>query len=434
MKAYLIPIIAGVVGFLWGYLVSQLIKGKIVAEANSQKRENKILSEKNRELELELKRTEEWRDLIVRLKEENAGLTARIDAERIAGAEKLALLQMAREELSGQFKNLAQEIFDEKTKTFKETNTRELAALLNPFNEKITDFKKQVSETYQKEAMERSALKREIEMLASLNKQISTDTENLTNALQGKSKTQGVWGEMILERVLEQSGLRKGSEYEVQVGKKSDENQQCFLDAVVHIPGNREVIIDSKVSLTAYNDYVASGDELSRQQALKNLVSSVRTHVKELAKKDYSSLPDINTVDFVLMFVPIEGAFSAAVLSDNKLFNEAFASRIVIVSPSTLFATLRTIENNWRYEKQAQNAQIIAEKAGRLYDKFVGFTDDLLKVGEQLERTRNLFDGAMGKLKGGQGNLVRRAEELKKLGAQTGKQISEKLTDGSDET
>lgn len=432
MKAYLIPIIAGAVGFLWGYLVSQLVKGKIVAEANSQKRENKVLEEKNRDLKIELKRSEEWRDLNVRLKEENAGLHARIDAERIAGAEKLALLQMAKEELSGQFKTLAQEIFDEKTKTFKETNTRELAALLNPFNEKITDFKKQVTDTYQKEAMERSALKREIEMLASLNKQISTDTENLTNALQGKSKTQGVWGEMILERVLEQSGLRKGFEYEVQVGKKSDENQQRFLDAVVHIPGDRDVIIDSKVSLTAYNDYIAGKDEVSRQQSLKNLVTSVRAHVKELAKKDYSSLPDINTVDFVLMFVPIEGAFSSAAISDNTLFNEAFAARIVIVSPATLFATLRTIENNWRYEKQAQNAQLIAEKAGRLYDKFVGFTDDLLKVGEQLDRTRNSYDGAMGKLYAGSGNLVKRAEELKNLGAQTGKNISPKLTDQLD--
>lgn len=369
----------------------------------------------------------------VRLKEELSSLKTRLELERKNAAEKLELLQNAREQLALQFKALASEIFDEKGKHFREVSEKEMKTLLHPFQERLQEFRKQVADSYETEVRERASLKEQIIQLSRLNQQISQEAENLTNALKGQTKTQGAWGEMILETVLEQSGLRKGEEYEIQVSMETEEKRRFRPDAVVHIPGNRDVVIDAKVSLKAYEEFCSAEGDEARQRALAEHMRSVRNHIRELKEKDYSTLPGLKTVDFVLMFVPIEGAFSLAVQGDNRLFTEAFQNRIVLVSPSTLFATLRTIENSWRFEKQTQNAQEIARRAGQLYEKFVGFVEDLEKVGNYLDMGRKSYDSAIGKLSTGKGNLIRRAEDLKDLGAQTGKKLPDSLLSDGDQ-
>jgi DNA recombination protein RmuC len=408
-------------------LTAVILRIKSRSDAAALIQENLGLKENLAQLGSRLQASEAVRDDNVRLKEDLSSLRTRLEMERKHTAEKLELLQGARDQLTLQFKTLASEIFDEKGKRFRETSEKEIKALLNPFQERIQEFKKQVSDSYETEVRERASLKEQITQLARLNQQISQEAENLTNALKGQTKTQGAWGEMILETVLEQSGLRKGEEYEIQVSMESEEKRRLRPDAVVHIPGNRDVIIDAKVSLKAYEEFCSADTDEERQKSLAEHMRSVRNHIKILRDKDYSALPDLKTVDFVLMFVPIEGAFSLAVQGDNRLFTEAFQNRIVLVSPSTLFATLRTIENSWRFEKQTQNAQEIARRAGALYEKFVGFVEDLEKVGNYLDMGKKSYDSALGKLSQGKGNLIRRAEDLKDLGAQTGKKLPDNL-------
>ena len=305
----------------------------------------------------------------------------------------------------------------------------QMDGLLKPLGEKIKDFEKRVEETYDRESKERFSLAKEVRDLQTLNVRISQDAVNLTNALKGENKTQGTWGEVILERVLEKSGLEKGREYEVQVNLKNSQGQRFQPDVVVHLPEGKDVIIDSKVSLVGYERYCSAEPGSQQQEALKAHIQSLRQHVKQLSEKDYQNLENVRTLDFVLLFVPVEAAFTLAVQQDNELFSNAFDKNIVLVAPSTLLATLRTIQNIWRYEQQNKNAQEIAGKAGALYDKFVNFVADLEDIGGKLDSVQAVYAKAHNKLVSGKGNLVTRAENMRELGARVTKSLPANLVE-----
>ncbi|MDD9895730.1 MAG: DNA recombination protein RmuC [Gammaproteobacteria bacterium] len=355
-------------------------------------------------------------------REELATIKTSLELERKQFEEKLDLLNESREQLSTAFKNIANEIFEDKSKKFTATNKESLSAVLTPLQDKIQQFEKRVEETYDKESKERFSLAKEIENLQKLNTRISEEAVNLTNALKGDNKAQGSWGEFVLESILEKSGLVKGREYEVQVNLKDEEGGKAQPDVIVHLPESRDIILDSKVSLKAWDAYCATDDNLVKQEALKQHVASIRNHVKLLSSKDYQNLVGVNSLDYVFMFMPIEAAYSAALQEDTELFQYAFERNIIFVVPTTLLTTLKTVQNLWRLAQQNQNANEIAEKAGALYDKFVAFVDDLDEVGQRIDSARKSFDKAHNKLVSGRGNLVKRAESLKELGAKTSKQ------------
>jgi DNA recombination protein RmuC len=342
---------------------------------------------------------------------------------------KLEEQQRARENLSTEFKNLANEIFEHKQRTFQEQSQAQLDSLLKPLGERIKDFEKRVEESYSKEAKERFSLIREVKNLQDLNARISKDAVNLTNALKGENKKQGTWGEVILERVLEKSGLEKGREYETQLALKGEDGRRYQPDVVVHLPEQKDVIIDSKVSLVAYERYASSEDEAEQQETLKAHIQSLRQHVKGLGDKDYQNLDGIRTLDFVLLFVPVEAAFSLAVQHDSELFADAFEKNIMVVSPSTLLATLRMIHNIWRFEQQNKNAEEIARRAGNLYDKFVNFVADLEDIGTRIEQVKGAYSKAHNKLISGKGSLVSRAEGMRELGAKASKSLPQNLVE-----
>ena len=327
-----------------------------------------------------------------------------------------------------QFKNLANEIFEEKTKKFTDQNKVNLSELLNPLKERIVEFEKKV-ETNSKESLAQStALREQLKSLRELNQQMTREAENLAKALKGDTKTQGSWGEFILESILEKSGLEKGREYFVQESMVNEEGRRLQPDVIVRLPENKNIVVDSKVTLVAYERYVNSGEE-DEVLNLKAHLVAMRNHIKGLGEKNYHQLYGVEGLDFVLMFIPIEPAFSLAVQMDNELFNDAYEKNIVIVSPSTLIATLRTISNIWKNEYQNQNALEIARQGGNLYDKFVAFTEDLVKVGNSLDGTQRIYREAMKKLYEGKGNLVNRAQTIKELGAKTSKSLDQKLLD-----
>lgn len=366
------------------------------------------------------------------LKEQVGRQETLLEQERKQHADKLQILNNAREQMSLEFKNLANEILEQKGKAFTDTNKQNLQHILQPLNEKIRQFEKKVEETYDREAKERFSLTKEIRNLQELNARISEDAVNLTRALKGESKTQGTWGEVILERVLERSGLKKGSEYEVQASHTSEEGKRQQPDVVVHLPEGKDVIIDAKVSLTAYEGFSSEEDEDRKVELLKQHLQSIRTHIKTLSAKDYHRLEGIQSLDFVMMFLPVEAAFTLAIQEDNTLFTEAFEKNIVLVGPSTLLATLRTIQNIWRYEHQNRNALEIADRAGRLYDKFVGFTKELEEIGQRIGQSQDAYDRAQKQLSSGRGNLVGQVEKLKTLGARASKQLPDKLLGDND--
>jgi DNA recombination protein RmuC len=341
------------------------------------------------------------------------------------------LLENAREKMSMEFRNLANEILEKKGKDFTESNRENIENILKPLREKILQFEKKVEDTYDKESKERFSLAREIQNLQALNARISEDAVNLTNALKGENKTQGTWGEFVLERLLEQSGLRKGREYEIQVSLKSAEGTKQQPDVIVHLPENKDVIIDSKVSLTAYERYYSETDEALRAEALKQHIQSIRGHIRGLSDKNYQNLQGVRSLDFIMMFLPVEAAFALAVEHDQSLFTEAFERNIAVVGPTTLMATLRTIQNIWRYEDQNKHAMDIANRAGKLYDKFVGFTEDLEKIGTHLGQTQASYENAHKKLVSGHGNLVSNVEKLRILGAKASKTLPEHMLDES---
>ena len=353
-------------------------------------------------------------------------LETRLEDERKNAGEKLVLLQEARDQLKLEFQNVANKIFEDKSQKFTVQNKENIEGVLKPIREQLSEFKKKVEDVYDKESKERVSLISEIGHLKSLNERISEDAINLTNALKGQSKTRGSWGEMILERVLEESGLQKGREYEVQTMYASEEGQRRHPDVIVHLPEGKDIVIDSKVSLTAYEKYCSADTDEKHEKRLKEHVISIRTHIKELSNKRYEELEGISTLDFVLMFLPIEGAFWTAIESEQGLFNEAFDKNIMLVSPSTLLATLRIISNIWRYEDQNKNALIIAKKAGGLLDKFVGFVEALNDVGHRIDKAQESYLTARKRLEG-RGGLVRKTEELKQLGVKAKKELPEEL-------
>jgi DNA recombination protein RmuC len=354
----------------------------------------------------------------------------RLEIENKHFREKLSFVVDAREELTAQFKNLANGILEINTKTFTEQNKTNLDALLKPLGDKIRDFEKRVVETYDKESKERFSLESEIKNLRQLNTQISQDALNLTNALRGQTKTQGTWGEVILERVLESSGLGKGREYEVQVCETDEDGRRMQPDVIVHLPENRHLIVDSKVNLRAYEQYCTMESGADRDEVGRKHVQAVKRHISQLCTKEYQDRFRLNSVDFVLMFIPIEPAYTLAVGLESTIFDEALRKKIVIVTPSTLHAMLRTIALVWRQEYQSRNAIEIAQRSGALFDKFVAFVGDLEEIGDRLQATQRSYDDAHKKLCSGQGNLISRAEKIRELGAKARKKLPQHLLIG----
>lgn len=357
---------------------------------------------------------------------EKAALSAELREQQDGHQQRLEDLQKSRDELRAQFAELAGKIFDEREQRFAETSQQRLGQLLDPLKERIQAFEKRVEDSYQQEARERFSLAKELQRLQQLNQRLGDEATNLTRALKGQ-KTQGNWGELVLERVLEHAGLQKGREYQTQVSLKSADGERFQPDVLIQLPGDRQVVVDAKVSLSAYQQCIAAEDEATRQQALKQHVLSLRSHLKGLSLKDYQRLEGLHSLDFVLLFVPIEAAFAAALQADPGLFQDAFEQHIVIVSPTTLLATLRVIDSLWRQERQSQNAREIAERAGALYDKFVAFIQDLEEIGTRLQQLDKAYAAARNKLCDGRGNIVGRVENLKLLGARASKSLPVEL-------
>lgn len=333
--------------------------------------------------------------------------------------EKITLLEESKQRMKIEFENLATRIFEDNQKK----SNINLNQVLTSFKDQLNSFGKRVNEIYNDETKQRISLLTEIKNLKELNNQIATDAINLTKALKGQNKTQGDWGEMILSSILEQTGLREGKEYTVQGSFSDADGKRLRPDVIVHLPTKKDIIIDSKVSLNAYLMYCKTEDKIEKEQALKELIKSINLHIKGLSSKKYESLEGVTTLDFVLLFIPIEGAFILATSNDDTLFKIAFENNIMLVSPSTLYVTLRTIENIWRSEHQSENAQLISKKAADLYDKFAGFVGDIEDIGTHLSRTQKSYDSAMNKLSTGNANLIKRAEEFLELGVKPKKQI-----------
>lgn len=361
-----------------------------------------------------------------------AELAILLDSERRHSAEKLQFLEDAREELSLRFAALAQQIFDEKSARFGEQNKERLEAILEPFNHQLIALKQEINEIYRNDSRERTSLKAEILQLRDLNQQINQEAINLTRALKNDTKVQGNWGELILNRVLESSGLRHGHEYETQGGFRDPHNRLLKPDVIIHLPEGRDIIVDSKVSLISWERYVNCEDEREREVHLDQLVQAVRDHVVSLGRKGYQDLNGIHSLDFVLMFMPVEAAFAAVLQHDDTLCTETLAKNVIIVTPTTLLATLRTIENLWQYEHQNRNSLEIARRAGLMYDKFRNFVEEMERIGRQLATCQATYDGAFLKLTRGRGNLVAQSEQLKELGVQIKKEMPKGVLDISE--
>ncbi len=354
-------------------------------------------------------------------------LEAELDSERKQVQYRIDSLNETREALTNQFKNLANEILEDKSKKFSEQNAQQLDLLLKPLQTKLTEFKEQVSNSYEKESRERFALKHEIERLANLNLKMSDEARSLTNALKGDSKIQGNWGELVLESILESSGLRKGEEYLVQDSHTQADGSRLQPDVIIKLPEGRHLVIDSKVSITAYARHTEAVATDEADKELLAHIQSIRQHIQGLSGKNYAGIADIASVDFVLMFIPIEPAFLSALKSAPNLYQEALSKNIVLVCPSTLMATLRTVAHLWRQDQQNKNAMEIARQCANLYDKFVGFVEDLEQIGKRLDQAQSSYHDAFNKLKTGKGNLIKAAEKVKELGVRPNKMIASNL-------
>lgn len=347
---------------------------------------------------------------------------------------QLKLVQDAKKSLSQEFENLANRIFEDKQTKFSEQSKQALEVSLSPLRRDLGEFRKQVSTAYEKENADRNRLVGQISELQKQTLQVSADAVSLANALRGDNKQQGNWGEFVLEKILEDSGLTKGREYQTQVALKDDDGKRRNPDVIVRLPEGKDIIIDAKASLTDYERYFHAEDKQTQQQCLKQHLNSLRAHIKGLNVKNYEKLEDVNSLDFVLIFIPVESAFMLALDNDPDIMREAYDKGIILVSPSTLMVTLRTIKNLWRYADQNINAQEIAEKAGGLYDLFVLHVEALEDIGKHLDRSKDAFETAHKRLSTGRGNLIKRSEELKKLGAKTKKSLPDKLLPAQDST
>lgn len=399
--------------------------------------ENAKLEERSRSGEATLA---EAKGELVELREANTGLNSKLAGaeERIQSmdariAEQKKEVFELQKKLTAEFETLATRVLDANSKKFAENNKESLDKLLVPLAEKITDFRTRVDRTHDQSVKDRAELVAQLKTLGELNQKMSTEARNLTTALKGQTKTQGNWGELVLETVLEKSGLEEGREYRTQASFTSEEGRRQQPDVLINLPEGKHLVIDAKVSLVAYERCVNEEDEGSRETALKEHIQSVKNHVMELSKKRYDALYEIQSPDFTLMFIPVEPAFVMAIQADDTLFDYAFRQNVVIVTPSTLLATLRTVANIWRQEKQTRNAIDIAEKSGLLYDKFAGFFEDMQKIGDQIGRSQLAYESAMNKLSTGRGNLVNQVQRLKDLGAKAKKALPQEVVETAEE-
>jgi len=421
-------LIALAIGFYIGKLLSKTqsnaeksnLEGQLTSQShqlaelkssfqNLQIEKQKIQTEKEEFAVLLAKKENDFDNLLDRTKEQK---------------EELNHLQ---EKFTKEFENLANKILEEKTQKFTEQNKENLKNILSPLQDKILHFEKKVEDTHKESIDYHAALRQQIVSLSEMNAQMSKETINLTKALKGDSKMQGNWGELVLERVLEKSGLEKGREYEVQQAFTTAEGTRILPDVIINLPDGKKMVVDSKVSLTAYEKYVNEEDDVQQNIHLKEHVNSVKRHVEQLSDKRYQDIYQMESPDFVLLFIPIEPAFALALQEDLTLYNKAFEKNIVIVTPSTLLATLRTIDSMWTNQKQQENAIEIARQAGALYDKFEGFVSDLIKIGKKMDEAKVEYSAAMNKLTEGKGNLVTSAEKLKKMGAKAKKALPEAI-------
>ena len=432
---YVLALAALVLGFLLAMfiasrqkaqiLVSQNEKTRILQEAlnESEKQKSVVLETlRLRTVEIQQIQQELAQNLVLAnaralevatLSTTNDNLLEKLENQKIE-------IENLQKRLTTEFENIANKILKERSDEFSVANHKNISEILNPLKEKIQLFEKKVDETYDKELRDKISLREEVRKLTELNTRVSEEANNLTRALKGDVKKQGNWGEVILERVLERSGLTKGQEYEREEVITGADSSVQRPDVIIHLPDNKHIIIDSKVSLVAYERFMTAESEERQLHCLKEHINSIRSHVKLLSEKNYQNAHDINTPDFVLMFIPIEASFSIAVQGDGELFSYAWERKIVIVSPTTLLATLRTISSIWKQENQTKNAQEIARLSGALYDKFIGFTEDMVKIKANIDRTSGAYDDAIKKMKDGTGNIIRTAEKIKELGAKTG--------------
>lgn len=422
------------VGFGIGFL---FLKNKSAAEAGKVAVEKGAAEQRANDLFQQKSKLEDERSIqdqkILELISELASAKKDLENLVLRLSEQKAETEKLQEKFASEFQNLANKIFEEKGKSFAEQNQKNLDQLLKPFQDKIKDFEKKVEEAYDKELRDKISLREEVKKLYDLNSRISQEANNLTKALRGDTKKQGNWGETILERILEQSGLKKGTEYETQLVTTNQDGASIKPDVVVFLPDNKHLIIDAKVSLTAYDRYVNSEEDNEREQFLRDHINSVRSHVKLLSEKNYYTGEGLRSPDFVLLFMPIESSFSLAVQNDNDLFHFAWEKRIVIVSPTTLLATLTTVASLWKIENQNKNALEIARLSGAMYDKLEGVIAELIKVGNSIQTTDAQYKSAMSKLYEGQGNVVKTAEKIKALGAKASKSIPQSLIDRADD-
>lgn len=397
---------------------------EISAENKAQNRKIAEQQELNVKQNTEIKELQNDKNNLIGLKSQLAAQNDNLQKLLDSQKEEIAKMQ---EVAKTEFQNLANKILEEKSLKFTEQNQQNLKNILNPLQEKITDFEKKVENTHKESIDYHAALRQQIIGLKDLNLQMSKETVNLTKALKGDSKIQGNWGELVLERVLEKSGLEKGREYEIQKSFVTEEGNRVQPDVVINLPDGKKMIVDSKVSLTAYEKYINEDDEEQKSTLLKEHINSLKRHVEQLGNKNYQHLYEMESPDFVLLFIPIEPAFAIALNEDTQLYNKAFEKNIVIVTPSTLLATLRTIDSMWTNQKQQENAVEIARQAGALYDKFDGFVADLVKIGKKMDETKTEYEGAMNKLVDGKGNLINSVQKLKIMGAKAKKSLPESI-------
>lgn len=428
-------ILVGIAAFLAGLVVAYLaMKGKVSAlqekynqavvaqgvfegQARHQAQEAEILKNQLREAQTEII---ELTNALTKTESDYEHLRQRMH-------EQARELEQLREKFLQQFQHISNQVLMTNAEHFNKASSENLERILTPLKERIREFEAKVDQTYEKTLKESISLKEQITQLSSLNQQMSQDALNLTKALKGENKTQGNWGEYLLESLLEKSGLRKGVHYEREEVRQNDDQKVYRPDVIVRLPDSKHLVIDSKLSLVAYEAYCSCEDDAQLETYLRSHISSIRTHYTDLGRKNYHRLSGINSPDFVLMYIPIEPAFNLALQHDQNIFTDAFDKNIVLVTTSTLLATLRTVAGVWRQEDQKRNVLKIAEESGKLYDKFVGFVEDLKTVGRHLEQSQSAYNGAMNKLTDGKGNLIRRVEILRELGAKTSKHLDEQL-------
>jgi DNA recombination protein RmuC len=432
MNTFIILVFAILIALAIGFYIGKLLS-KTQSNAEKSNLEGQLTSQSHQlaELKSSIQNLQIEKQKVQTEKEEFAILLAKkendFDNLLDRTKEQKEEINQLQEKFSKEFENLANKILEEKTQKFTEQNKENLKNILSPLQDKILHFEKKVEDTHKESIDYHAALRQQIVSLSEMNAQMSKETINLTKALKGDSKMQGNWGELVLERVLEKSGLEKGREYEVQQAFTTAEGTRILPDVIINLPDGKKMVVDSKVSLTAYEKYVNEEDDVQQNLHLKEHVNSVKKHVEQLSDKRYQDIYQMESPDFVLLFIPIEPAFALALQEDLTLYNKAFEKNIVIVTPSTLLATLRTIDSMWTNQKQQENAIEIARQAGALYDKFEGFVSDLIKIGKKMDEAKVEYSAAMNKLTEGKGNLVTSAEKLKKMGAKAKKALPEAI-------